>query len=109
MNQELEYWANEYRQWLKSGLRQIDYCSQKGHRLSDFKEQTRNARRKGIVDGTYPQKPIEKRNTFVAVDIMETETTPYCRIEFKGKSSVSFSDKTSLSCLKELVTTLMAN
>lgn len=107
MKKEVEYWANEYRKWLKSGLRQPDYCKQEGHHLHEFKEQTRNARRKGLVKGAYPTKPIVKSEGFVAVDIIEEERAPYCRIEFQNSSSVSFSDKSSLRCLKELVATLM--
>ena len=109
MKKELSYWANEYREWQKSGVKQTEYCKQKGHRHSDFKEQTREARQAGLVEGAYPPSKKEAiSDTFLPITINETSrTVGYCKIEFSSGSSIHFSDKHSFIGLKDLITSLM--
>jgi len=100
-------WAEEYRKWQSSKLKQRDYCQREGLSFWKFKAGVELATHSGIIErqrGCENTREIEKTTGFAAVEINgDQPIAPYCEIRFNGKSGIRIETAESLGFLRELL------
>jgi len=103
-------WAEEYRKWQSSKLKQREYCQKEGLSFWKFKAGVDAAAQSGMISRgrrrwvyENSQEP-EKLSGFAAVQINADQTiAPYCEIRFNGKSGIRIETPDSLIFLRELL------
>jgi hypothetical protein len=109
METSLKKWAKEYKLWVASGETQKAYCKEKLYSLNQFRNQTKEAREAGVLEKSDSQKvgfvPIE----VIPEDVINSanKDKPYCEITFSGGETVAFSNRESITGLKELISDLI--
>jgi len=100
-------WAEEYRKWQSSNLKQREYCQKEGFSFWKFKAGVEVATHAGVIERQRRREKMgesEKLSGFAAVQINAAQTiAPYCEIRFNGKSGIRIETPDSLIFLRELL------